>query len=61
MHSCPNYLSAFGGGYDFYVNNTTCIVNFPSTYIDTTGKGAATFFGTNNIIISEMEVFITKQ
>jgi len=61
MYDHSSYLSAFGGGHDFYVNATTCNVAFPNTYTDTTGKGTATFFGTTSIAISEMEVFIIKQ
>jgi len=61
MYDNPSYLSTFGGGHDICVDATTCTVKFPHSYTDTTGIGAATFFGASSTTISEMEVFITKQ
>ncbi|CAF3335863.1 unnamed protein product [Rotaria socialis] len=37
-------------------NNTSC-TNFPSTYLDTTGKGNNTFTGARNFTTSDIEVF----
>ncbi len=52
----------FGGGYDLYLAsgsnlNNTSYISFPSSYIDTTGRGYATFTGAENFTAADIEVF----
>jgi len=61
MYDHQSFLTAFGSGRDLCVTDTTCTVNFPVSYSDTTGKGSYTFFGSPSTTISEMEVFITEK
>lgn len=55
------YGPVFGGG-DLYVQtlrngNQNGTINFPHSYEDTTGKGTATFTGSNTFQTSEIEVY----
>jgi len=59
------YGPTFGGGHDIYIcdqSNTTTYSNsnFPHSYIDTTGKGNATFTGNKNFQVNEIEVYRLK-
>ena len=57
-----NYGPTFGGGHDLHVetcsNKTQAsTITFPHSYEDTTGKGAATFTGSDHFQTSEIEVY----
>lgn len=52
----------FGDGRDLYVapaahQNTQSYANFPTSYLDTTGRGQETFTGTQKFTIGEVEVY----
>lgn len=56
------YGPTFGTGHDIHICNNsnstnTSYSNFPSTFGDTTGKGLATFAGSYNFLLTELEVF----
>ena len=59
LSSCA---SIFGGCQDLVLHansnsNASSITTFPTSYIDTTGKGNATFTGAQNFTTSDIEVF----
>jgi hypothetical protein len=49
-------------GYDVWVidncNKVADNINFPQSFLDTTGKGNKTFTGTVKFTVSDIEVFI---
>jgi len=52
----------FGSGHDLHLanssnSNNSSYANFPSAYLDTTGKGNNTFTGARNFTVSDIEVF----
>jgi len=54
------YGSGYGlwfGDYDLGLSNNRNYTEFPSSYIDTTGKRNKTFTGARNFIVSDIEVF----
>ena len=60
-----DYGPIFGGGHDINVcdqsyTTTYSNSNFPHSYIDTTGKGNATFTGNKNFQTREIEVYKLK-
>lgn len=60
IYNHNGYGPTFGGGHDIYVDNTHsngCYLNFPYSYIDSTGAGNATFTGAYNFTPSEIEVW----
>jgi len=60
---CSGFACAvFGAGYDVAVNSAShqfndSPINFPSTFVDTTGKGSLTFTGAPFFTTSEVEVY----
>ena len=62
VYHYPASGPSFGGGqdmgvtYDMY-GNKSGYIRFPSTYIDTTGKGRDTFTGADNFTPSDIEVY----
>ena len=55
----PTYPTTFGGGHDMVFHfNGSPYTNFPNSYVDTTGRGNATFNGEKNIQIDEIEVWV---
>ena len=55
------YGPTFGGGHDLYMvansNGSNSSVGFPSSYVDTTGRGNATFTGSNSFITTDIEIY----
>ncbi|CAF3200699.1 unnamed protein product [Rotaria sp. Silwood2] len=56
------YGPYFGAGPDMYLtnasnSNNSSYTNFPSSYVNTTGKGNNTFTGARNFTASDIEVF----
>ncbi|CAF3018744.1 unnamed protein product [Rotaria sp. Silwood2] len=56
------YGPCFGAGPDMYLanasnSNNSSYTNFPSSYVNTTGKGNNTFTGARNFTASDIEVF----
>ncbi|CAF0995428.1 unnamed protein product [Rotaria sordida] len=52
----------FGSHHDILVknvsnSNNSSYINFPSSYLDTTGKGDITFTGTRNFTTSDIEIY----
>jgi hypothetical protein len=57
-----SYGPTFGSGHDLHLANASnshnaSYTNFPSAYLDTTGKGNNTFTGARNFTVSDIEVF----
>ncbi|CAF0961162.1 unnamed protein product [Rotaria sordida] len=57
-----DYGPTFGSGHDIFLTNASNsnILNyteFPGSYLDTTGKGNATFTGARNFTVCDIEVF----
>ena len=62
VYHSSSYGPTFSGGHDIYLANSSnannsSYTNFPHSYIDTTGKGNATFTGAKNFTASDIEVF----
>lgn len=61
IYDHTSYGPTFGGGHDIYLvnnsNSSNSSTNFPNSYVDTTGKGNSTFTGSNNFLVSDIEVF----
>ncbi len=58
----PHFGPRFGGGPDIYVasnshQNTDSFIDFPTTFIDTTGKGRSLFTGGKNFTTTDVEVY----
>jgi hypothetical protein len=59
---CMPTLIGFGGGRDISVHdnsnqNNSSYTHFPTTYIDSTGKGQNTFTGARNFTTKDIEVY----
>jgi len=53
------YGPTFGNGHDIHVNldNNTCSTSFPSSYIDSTSRGATLFANTSSFSVADLEVY----
>jgi hypothetical protein len=61
VNHTSSYGPTFGSGHDLYIVNNSNSSNsscaFPSGYFDITGKGNATFTGSNSFLVTDIEVF----
>jgi hypothetical protein len=64
LYTHPSYGPTFGAGNDMLINNNcnvaNCAFGFPNSYMDTTGRGGSVFTGSNNFLVSDIEVFLVQ-